>query len=256
MDSSSRTAIYRVVLGPYDRKIEDNISKADYDLFLFTDTEQVGFSDYQRVMLPTTDLPALKNRELKIKIPKCLRKYELVIYLDANIQICRNFDEVIEEFLGSSSDFGFFRHPYWSIEDEIQSVTANGKAKKELLVRELGELGYLNGRLGRVPLTDNSILFRRNFSRWDNFSEEWYRFVKTYTGRDQISLPFLRERHRLNEHIFFWSPRTVSNKYFVVFPHKFSLKLGLIEYLRNVMLYIKKSFEAYLKRFAGKSLDK
>jgi len=249
MKNLRKAAIYRVVLGPYDRAIEDNVSREDYDLFLFTDIEQRGFTNYERKMLPTTELPALKNRELKINVPKCLRDYDVVIYVDANIQICKNIDLLLDEFLASDADFGFFRHPYSNnIEEEIQAVLSNRKAMPEILNKELEALNYTNGAISREPVTDNSIIFRKNFSRWDLFAFEWYSYVQKYTGRDQISLPFLREKHKLTEHVFSWSPRNITNKYFVVFPHQVRLEKSTIGYFKSFLLFIKKSFESRFKQ--------
>lgn len=248
-----KVAIYRVVLGSYDRVIEDNISGAEYDLFLFTDSVQSGFSNYQRVMLPTAEKPAIKNRELKINVPELLQGYDVVIYLDANIQICRNIDDVIEDFLKSDADFGFFKHPYSeNMEDEIRAIRATGKAEADLIFKELEVLRGSYGQRGRTPLTDNSIILRRNYSKWEQFATEWYYYVKNFTGRDQLSLSFLREKHKVNEYLFSWSPRTVSNKFFTVFPHKGNLKNGVIRYTTSLLVYVKKRCESHLKRAAWK----
>lgn len=253
LEDSITVAIYRVVLGSYDRVIEDNISGANYDLFLFTDTVQSGFTNYQRIMLPTAGEPAMKNRELKINVPEVLRGYDVVIYLDANIQICRNIDDLIEDFFNSDADFGFFKHPYSeNMEDETRAIRATGKAEADLIFKELKELRINNGQRGRMPLTDNSIILRKNYSKWDQFATEWYYYVKNFTGRDQLSLSFLREKHKLSEYIFSWSPRTVSNKFFTVFPHKGNLKNGIIRYAKNLLIYVKKRWESHLKRAAWK----
>ena len=253
LEHSITVAIYRVVLGVYDRVIEDNISGAEYDLFLFTDTVQSGFSNYRRVMLPISGKPAIKNRELKINVPDVLRSYDVVIYLDANIQICRNIDDIIEDFLKSDADFGFFKHPYSeNIEDEIRAIRATGKAEADLIFKELEELRSNNGQRARTPLTDNSIILRRNYSKWDQFATEWYYYVQGFTGRDQLSLSFLREKHKLREYIFSWSPRIVSNKFFTVFPHKSNLKNGIIKYVKNLLIYVKKRCESHFKRAAWK----
>jgi hypothetical protein len=243
--SAMNVAIYRAVFGPYDAPLEDKGHRDGFDRFLYSDLDQNGFTNYEKIKLPPPSNPALKNRELKLLVPTELHKYDVVVYIDANIQICRNIIPLIRLFSESNADIGFFQHPYSnSLEREIETVVSSGKSDRKKIELEQQSFGTI---VPRLPLTDNSILFRRNFPNIKAFSENWYFSVANFSGRDQLSSPYLRTKHGVNEHVFNWSPREPSNKYFVVYPHAPKAHQSKKEKLLASALRAKKRFESYIK---------
>lgn len=245
----TKVAIYRAIFGGYDRNLEDHVLVPEVDYYIFSDQSLTGFSQYKRVNVTVTETPALTNRELKLKVPDILQGYDVVMYLDGNIQICRNIMPLINKFLDSNKDFGFFKHPYSSnLKEEINSILLAQKARNDLIKRELSYLNGLNLYEQPRSLTDNSILIRKNFAKWEELSAEWLQCVKTFSGRDQLSLPFLRAKYNTNEYIFPWSPRDRSNKYFVVYPHNATNNGSISRISWQSLRYSYKVIESYLKR--------
>lgn len=245
----TKVAIYRAIFGGYDRNLEDHVLMPEVDYYIFSDQPLNGFSQYKRVTVTVSETPALTNREFKLKVPDILQGYDVVMYLDGNVQICRNVMPLINEFLRSNQDFGFFKHPYSSnLNEEINSILLAQKSRNDLIEQELSYLKGLNLNEQPRVLTDNSILIRKNFAQWEALSAEWLQCVKTFSGRDQLSLPFLRAKFSTNEYIFPWSPRNRSNKYFVVYPHKVQNNGSVSRRFRQSLRYSQKVFESYMKR--------
>ena len=77
---------------------------------------------------------------------------------------------------------------------------------------------------------------------------EWLYLVTKFSGRDQISLPYIRSKYNLDEYFFDFSPRTSNNQYFIVLPHNLSQEassyLNIFRYTFKFIL--KKIFRYYL----------
>ena len=81
-----------------------------------------------------------------------------------------------------------------------------------------------------------------------NAMSEWLYLVTKFSGRDQISLPYIRSKYNLDEYFFDFSPRTSNNQYFIVLPHNLSQEassyLNIFRYTFKFIL--KKIFRYYL----------
>ena len=241
-----KIAIYRVIFGDYDYQVNDLFLDKKYDYYLFTDNKNFKLKDYKLIITENVISPSLENRKLKILIPEILHSYDYVIYLDINIKICASLDYLINKFINSSSEIGLSKHPYcFTIEEEIKSCISNQKVKKEKVKDEIQY--FKNNQLSpRYPLTDNSFIIRETKSYLSNkYKDEWYSCVKDFSGRDQISLPFLREKYLVKELIFKLSPRVKRNKFFVIFPHKAKnnnsnwICINFFMKLRFILMYVK-----------------
>ncbi|MBA87554.1 MAG: hypothetical protein CMB29_05790 [Euryarchaeota archaeon] len=217
-----KVAIYRVLIDDYDYSIEDPFLDKNYDYYLFTNQRTNKFKNYKKIFIKDNELnPSLQNRKLKIIIPEILLSYDVVIYLDNNIKICAPINKILKKFYFSDCEIGFCKHPYGhTLTDEINSCINFNQSKKEDLFREISYYKK-NNISAKEVLTDNSFLIRRiNTLLEKNYSSEWFEYVKNFSGRDQISLPFIRSKFKLKEMLFDFSPRKFNN-YFSVLPHKF-----------------------------------
>ena len=216
-----KVAIYRCVFANYDTLVDELVVLPDVDYYLFTDDPGLDIYPYRTILIKDfLDNPAIANRSFKLTIPEELKSYEVTIYMDGNIGVFSNIEDLIDEFLFSNADIGLFTHPnHNSLEDEIELCIKNAKSFEEKLRSEVKFYADLDTpKLDKF--SDNSILFRKNHT--ENFSaamQEWFELVKKFSGRDQLSLPFIRFKYNLKEHFFDFSPRTRRNKYFIVFPH-------------------------------------
>lgn len=220
--SSKKIAIYRCVFGDYDTVLDECVVIPEADYYLFTDDPLLEVYPYQRILITSVEgSPAITNRSLKLIIPDRLVSYDVTIYLDGNIGVFSSLRKLIDEFLASKADIGLFTHPnHSSLDDEIELCILNNKSSEKELRAEVGF--YSESAYPKLEkFSDNSILFRKKPTK--NTTEalaEWFALVKKFTGRDQLSLPFIRSKYSLKEYFFDFSPRTRGNRYFIVFPHK------------------------------------
>lgn len=215
-----RIAIYRAMFGNYDRAPWDLFIHPNIDYFFFTDNKEIVLPNYQVIVFDECETPVLNNRHLKIVSHDALADYDLTIYIDTNIAICRDLMPLINKFWGSQMEFGLFRHPWnKNVEQEYHECVSVKKTSDQAVRSELAYYDEM-AVTPQIPHTDNSIILRR---RLVNKSQEamaaWFALVKEYSGRDQISFPFIRSMFRLREFVYNFSPRDTLNPYFVVLPH-------------------------------------
>ncbi len=214
-------AIYRCVFADYDILLDELVVLPNVDYYLFTDDPDLDVYPYRTIVIKDfLDNPSIANRSFKLNIPEELKCYDVTIYMDGNIGVLANIESLIDDFLFSNADIGLFTHPnHNSLEDEIELCMTNQKSSETALRSEVKFYSDLNTpKLEKF--SDNSILFRKKHTeKFSAAMNEWLELVKEFSGRDQLSLPFIRYKYNLKEHFFDFSPRTRRNKYFIVFPH-------------------------------------
>lgn len=215
-----RIAIYRAMFGNYDRAPWDLFIHPDIDYFFFTDDTKFTLLNYQTIVFDGCETPALNNRHLKIMSHDALADYDLTIYIDSNIAICRDLTPLINKFWSSQKDYGLFRHPWnRNVEQEYHECVSVKKASRQSIRDEFAYFDKMAVN-PQTPHTDNSIILRRQLSgNGQEAMAAWFASVKEYSGRDQISFPFIRSMFSLRELVFNFSPRDAFNPYFVVLPH-------------------------------------
>lgn len=216
-----RYAIYKCVFNNYDYLINERVALEEFDYFLFTNNKTLKVYPYRTIFVPATfSSGSLNNRKLKLIIPELLKNYDLSIYLDGNINVLKDLCYLTKKFLDSDADIGLFSNPYTTcVEDEIISCL---KSKKTNEISINLELQYYKSKqmVADTFMTDNAVIFRKKHNlNMNNSMSEWFDIVSKFTGRDQISLPFITKKYNINKIILGDSPRHINNKYFVVLPH-------------------------------------
>lgn len=249
-----KVAIYRCLIGDYDTVLDELETVPGADYYLFTDNPDLVVRPYKTITIESEySSPALTNRQIKIEVPKILDRYDVTLYADANIAIVGAVGRLIGEFIDSGADIGLFRHPYSStLNEEAVHCIESGKVSESDVLQEFEYYSAEKITL-RNPLSDNSVILRRKISdEMRDAMSYWFCLVRTFTARDQLSLPAVRSKYNLNEYFFDFSPRTRGNEYFIVFPHRKNISLigylGYAEYSARLCYKHFKRYFAYLKR--------
>jgi len=249
MDSNrNNVAIYRCLFSDYDVVLDESFLVPGVDYYLFSDDPILEVYPYQKILVQSKQVSAsISNRSLKLQLPLELQSYDATIYLDGNISVVRNLESLINEFLNTGADIGLFRHPNHStLDEEVELCIANSKSNEADLKNEV-DFYSKNGFTAFNGFSDNSVIFRkRHDENMNSAMSYWFELVKTFSGRDQLSLPFVRFRYSLNEHFFDFSPRSAGNKYFTVFPHNVKLKSSsLYQFFNFVLKFNLKKLQRY-----------
>lgn len=167
--------------------------------------------------------PNMMNRYCKLFPHEILPDFDYSIYLDGNIRVIGDLSPLMNEFRNSGCAVGLFRH--WQRKDlaeEIDACVRLGKFKEneKVLSEQQIQVYHNKGLPTDQPLMDNGILFR-----WHRHRELpaamrlWWEQLRSFSGRDQLSLPYVVWKTGLPMKIWDWSFR-VDNSFFEVYPHR------------------------------------
>ena len=198
--SQSRRVVYTCLFG-YSEKFNDLVYERDgtIDFICFTDMPELQ-SDFWRIeKVERGELDATRAAKRRKILAHCfLSRYNASLYLDNTVRLKIPPAEIFDRYLDHSrSPFVCFRHPSrQSIYDEAREVISRNFDTPERVnsqMRRYRELGYPQAN----ELWKGAFLLRRhNDPAVIPVMETWFEHVRTYSHRDQLSLPIAAWLHK------------------------------------------------------------
>jgi hypothetical protein len=180
------------------------------------------------------------NRYAKFFPHRVLPEADCSIYLDANILVLGDLTPLIGEFLASGADIGLFPHRERStLAEEFEFCRQVGKIPPSDVEKGLAQLRrYRDAGLPPDPtFTENAIIFRRHGNpALADAMELWWSELRSYTQRDQLSLPYVLFKSPLAVKIWDWNYK-YRNPYFVRYLHRRGPLHDLNVFLKNKQFY-------------------
>ena len=224
-----KVCIYTVIIDNYDFTLPPVVRDSGVDYLLFSDGSNVNVEGWE-ILSIAPELrgmpPSTINRHYKILPHKYLRNYDVSIYIDGNIRIVGSVWSLIDDFMVSNTEIGLFKHPLRSsVKEEVIACVQRKKVKSPDGLKQEYQAYSAKGFLDKVGLTENNVIIRKhNDNEVVQAMEMWWLCLKNGAGRDQISLPYVREKMRMKETIYHFNAR-VENPYFKIYPHRTGEKL-------------------------------
>lgn len=175
---------YTVLIGDYDELMPPLIISPGWEYVCITDRDiSSEFWKIQKVVVKSND-PKRTSRLYKLIPPHA----NLSVYIDANIQINCNLDDMIFKYM--ETDFMVMNHPQRkNIIEEGDACIFLRKDKALTIDKQIAEYrreGYMPSKLYAC-----GVIARRHSREVLDFSSAWYDQVKKYSHRDQLSLPYV-----------------------------------------------------------------
>ena len=137
------------------------------------------------------------NRKIKMLPHKYLINYDYTIYIDGLIEIIAPLSPLICE-MGNAGLGVHYHNQRDCIYDEAVMVKYAKKANMTIVEQQLNEYRS-KGFPAHFGLYENTILIRDNNDRVIvNLMEEWWDEYKKYPTRDQLSLPYLIWKNKID----------------------------------------------------------
>ena len=196
----SRRVVYTCLFG-YSENFNDLVYQSDptIDFVCFTDMPELQSEFWQIEPVERGELdPARAAKQRKILPHRFLSHYRASLYLDNTVRLKMAPAEIFERYLDHSpSPLVCFRHPWRGcVYDEAEEVISRGFDKPERVntqMRRYRELGYAEGN----GLLKGAFLLRRhNDPALVRVMETWFEHVRSYSHRDQLSLPIAAWLHK------------------------------------------------------------
>ena len=216
--------IYSVLIGEYDQ-INSFQKQKDFDYFLFSDK---NYNNTNWTILPipkkflTFNLSIYKiTRFIKIFPHLFFKNYELSIYIDASFNIIGDLDDLLLRILTPKYSMYSIQHPERNkIFHEFSAVLDWKKENKSIV--NLVKNRYIKEKFpDNLRLTENCIIIRKhNNKQIINLMEEWWKEVKLYSYRDQLSFNYVMWKIGMK---VYYIPKIFIIDYFSHRPHSLEI---------------------------------
>lgn len=216
----SKRVVYTSVFGGYDKVTEQSSDGWDWKCFS-EDNSLSLYEDNNR-----------NAKRFKVLPHRYLQDYEYSIFIDGNMDVRGNLDELIDKYLGDSN-VAFFSHNNNHLDarncayQEAQTILDLG-AKNMKLTPDRGMLNYKDNpkiivkqfeRYAKLGYPQNNglitgmvILRRHNESDCIKTMEDWWTEIKYNSKRDQLSFNYCAWKNNLKFNYMDGDSR--DNKYF------------------------------------------
>ena len=225
---SKKVVIYTAVFGNnnYDALLSNF---PGYDFICFTDKKKK--STKWKIKLVKSNLsPEILNRKYKILAHQYLKKYNVSLYIDANIKILKNPKNFIATVL-KRSDFIVSKHFLRGcVFDEAYALLKSSRFNSYLIFKQI--LKYaIEGLPKNYGLSENSILVRRhNKLGVRNIMNRWWKEIVSHSHRDQLSLSYVCWKNKFK--FLMTNENKRKNNFFSFFQKKY--KTSLLKFFKTL----------------------
>lgn len=188
-----KIAIYTALYGDRDTiKAPVDFEQLDgVDYYLFTNHKTLTVAPYTTIYRDALyEDTALNARAFKILGDELLKDYDILIWHDANIQLCLAH---LPELLSYSKDtfLTTFTHPHRDdVYSEAMSCARVGKAKPFVIAKQLFNY-FVKGVPAHQGMWSTGILIKNNLHYQPDVLSLWWTELRTYSRRDQIALAYV-----------------------------------------------------------------
>jgi hypothetical protein len=214
-----RRAVYTVLVGGFDSILPPVQIEPELDYIAFVDTPQELPAPWQGRSLASRERNTrITARWHKLHPHRLLPEHDQSLYVDANIMIKGRINAVFDQALGESP-LALFRHPVRDCVYEEAEVVKRLRYDDAAIVDAQMAFYRAHGLPIRAGLHFGGVLFRRhNDPQLIKLLEDWWRQLKIFSQRDQLSLTFMLRRHQMTAAEL---PGTITdNPWFTVGPHR------------------------------------
>ncbi len=208
--------IYTAVFGKPDLLLDPVLPLPEIDKVCFTDMEFQGKSQFDIVQLPLDPTtPAKNQRHVKIHWAAIFQQYDYSLYLDSNVQL--KIDPTIFIDMLEDNDLLLFRHAFRSCIYDEAAVCINYRLGNSTEIARQVIKYVSSGYPKNSGLYRCTVLFRKHTKEMQEFSKLWWGEVNTFSHRDQISFPYVRNKLGIGVSVFdkLW----VGNPWFKGYEH-------------------------------------
>ena len=217
-----KTVVYTAISGNYDELRQPKNVSENCDYVCFTDNEKIK-SDFWKIRpFPDSGLDKVRKcRELKILPHKLFSDYDVSIWIDGNIDIIGNMDELIEKYiLNDENKVITFKHCMRNcIYEEGEACIKQARDKKKIIESQLQK--YIDeGYPVNNGLIESNVLIRNhNDKDVIDLMERWWLEVKNFSRRDQLSFNYAVWKNDAS-YAFMEGTSRNTNEYFLLKEHK------------------------------------
>ena len=189
----NKIAIYTSWFGNYDI-LRKPIYK-DCDFFCFTDKPSGLYKNWKLINVNSEIDVVRTSRKYKFS-PYLFLDYDYFIWQDACLVMKRDPNSLISCLKEAS--LGIYLHAELNtLREEVDLICALNKDDPKLVKKQFS-IYEKEGLPENVSLFETTIMVMKNNNLLRNFLEIWWAEIENYSRRDQVSLPYLLWKHKMD----------------------------------------------------------
>ena len=214
-----RKVVYTTIVASFDQLLPPSRIEDGIDYVVFADSSISVPAPWEwRPISRRERNPRITARWHKLHPHLLLRDYDLSFYIDGNVLLEAPVSDLMQH-VASISPIALFAHPErncpYAEADIVKLYCLDDAAVIDSQMAYYRALGY---PIGQGLHVSNVLIRRHNDAQVIDFLEDWWRQVKAFSHRDQLSLDFMLRRHGI-------VPATIpadirKNAWFTVAPHR------------------------------------
>jgi len=214
-----RRAVYTVLVGGFDALLSPVQFEPELDYFAFTDTKQAIPAPWQsRPLASSQRNPRMTARWHKLHPHRLLADYDESLYVDANVLIRDRIVPLFSQAL-QEAPLALFRHSDRNCVYEEAETVKRLQYDDAAIVDAQMAFYRAHGLPPRAGLHFGGIQLRRhNDPKLIELLEDWWRQLKIFSHRDQLSLGFMLRQHRVT--VAELPGLVTDNPWFMIGPHR------------------------------------
>ena len=225
LKSINTKVVYTIILGDYDTLKEPEIVNPDFDYICFTDQKDIKSEVWQFKYVKCNKKINLKRNAAKfITIPfKYLKDYKLSVLVGGQTSIHCDIGNFVEKVLPENKSIAIMVHPKRDYVYEEAKVVVELEKDNFVIINKQMQRYRDYGYPEHSGLISSGIMVRRHNDRsMIKHCKLWYKEIKRYSQRDQLSFNFIMWKYRLIEPAYFSPLVRVSD--FKIHSHNFLQK--------------------------------
>lgn len=215
-----RVAVYTCVTGGYDRIKPVSVRTEGVDYICFSDSAEGVPSSWQWRRAPSSSMgPKDVNRFVKMHPHSLLPDYDLTIYIDGSIEVVGDLGPLLQA--ASSSNALVFAYEHFERDCIFQEAAVCAHHSYDWIwtiarqMRRYRSEGFAENQ----GLFEAGVLIRKRVAKVDDLMNEWWDEYRRGAKRDQLSLPVVAWRHRVELTSLGKSDPRFIHRYFVFHDH-------------------------------------
>ncbi|WP_053429542.1 glycosyltransferase domain-containing protein [Rossellomorea marisflavi] len=218
--------VYTAISQGYDDLSDPSYISEGVDYICFSDNPRLESNIWKIIPFEESKLDNVRKcREAKILPHKFLKQYEYSIWIDGNINVNNDVNELIfDYFKNSGHDLLTFKHPFRDcIYLEAEECIRQKKDKKITIVNQMNNYKNQNFPKHAGLVESNVIVRNHNSSNVIEVMEDWWKEIEHHSRRDQLSFNYVAWKRNFTYGKLEGSSRG-GNNYFSLGKHKMKIK--------------------------------
>lgn len=215
-----KKVVYTVHSGHYDQIKPVKFENDGVDFYIISDEEITPPKGWKVIVIENEkgNSPVMYNRKYKINPFLLFDEYDISLYLDSNIEVISELEELFYIFSNSDEKIACYEHPVrdcvYEEANEIKRIGYDYFFKVNKQMRKYKNEGY-----EKLFLREANVIFRKNDIDLKNAMIIWWDEFSNGVKRDQLSLSYSLKRANVSMKSLGLHDARFVNKYFLYHEH-------------------------------------